>query len=90
MSSQLRWALWQEQGFSGHDAYALSKLAMQMFTKDLAEIAKPRGITVNCLDPGTVNSKLLDAGWGMCGIDIKVLLPFLCYCCSIHLFSVLK
>ncbi len=43
-----------------------------MFTYDLAELMKPKGVTVNCLDPGTVNTKLLIAGWGACGIDIKV------------------
>ncbi len=43
-----------------------------MFTYDLAELLKPKGVIVNCLDPGTVNTKLLIAGWGACGIDIKV------------------
>ena len=33
-----------------------------MYTLDLAEIMKPKGITVNCLDPGTVNTKMLIAG----------------------------
>ena len=33
-----------------------------MFTFDLAEIMKPKGVTVNCLDPGTVNTKMLIAG----------------------------
>lgn len=62
----------QEKGYSGDDSYALSKLASMMFTYDLAELMKPKGVTVNCLDPGTVNTKLLIAGWGACGIDIKV------------------
>ena len=63
----------QEKGYSGDDSYALSKLASMMFTYDLAEFMKPKGVTVNCLDPGTVNTKLLIAGWGACGIDIKVI-----------------
>ena len=62
----------QEKGYSGDDSYALYKLASMMFTYDLAEMMKPKGVTVNCLDPGTVNTKLLIAGWGACGIDIKV------------------
>jgi NAD(P)-dependent dehydrogenase (short-subunit alcohol dehydrogenase family) len=33
-----------------------------MFTCDLAERMKPKGVTVNCLDPGTVNTKMLIAG----------------------------
>mmetsp|Transcript_16131 Transcript_16131/g.26207 ORF Transcript_16131/g.26207 Transcript_16131/m.26207 type:complete len:119 (+) Transcript_16131:1-357(+) len=28
-------------------------------------------ITCNCLDPGTVNTKMLLAGWGRCGIDVE-------------------
>ena len=28
-------------------------------------------ITCNCLDPGTVNTKMLLAGWGPCGIDVE-------------------
>lgn len=63
--------LQQEKGYSGDDSYALSKLASMMFTYDLAELMKSRSVTVNCLDPGTVNTKLLIAGWGACGINVK-------------------
>ena len=63
----------QERGFSSHASYSLSKLASQFFTKDLSERVKSRGLTANCLDPGTVNTKMLFAGWGPCGISIKVL-----------------
>ena len=28
-------------------------------------------LQVNCLDPGTVNTKMLLAGWGPCGIPIS-------------------
>ena len=52
----------QEKGFSSHNSYSLSKLAAMMFTYELAAIMKPRGVTVNCLDPGTVNTKMLIAG----------------------------
>ena len=62
----------QEKGYSGDNSYALSKLASMMFTTELADVMKAQGVTVNCLDPGTVNTKLLIAGWGACGIDIKV------------------
>lgn len=62
----------QEKGFSSHSSYSLSKLASQFFTKDLSERVKSRGLTANCLDPGTVNTKMLFAGWGPCGINIKV------------------
>jgi NAD(P)-dependent dehydrogenase (short-subunit alcohol dehydrogenase family) len=63
----------QEKGFSSHNSYGLSKLAMMCFTRDLASIEENRGVTANCLDPGTVNTKMLYAGWGPCGIDLKVL-----------------
>lgn len=63
--------LQQERGYSAHHAYSLSKLAMQMYTLQLAERLRARGITVNTLDPGTVNTKMLLAGWGRCGIEIE-------------------
>ena len=51
----------QERGFSAHEAYGLSKLAMMIMTKEMAERI-PAPPTVNCLDPGTVNTKMLIAG----------------------------
>ncbi|GMH43415.1 hypothetical protein BSKO_11337 [Bryopsis sp. KO-2023] len=59
--------LQQEKGYSEHGAYALSKLANQLFTFKLAKLAKD--VTVNCLDPGTVNTKMLLAYWGPIGIE---------------------
>ena len=62
----------QEKRFSDHGAYSLSKVAMQAFTKELAERKhSSQGPTVNCLDPGTVNTKMLNLGWGPCGMIIK-------------------
>ena len=52
----------QEKGFSQHNAYSLSKLAMMMLTVGQAERLSGRLPTVNCLDPGTVNTKMLIAG----------------------------
>ena len=47
-------------------------LIAQAFTKELAERKPPgSGPTVNCLDPGTVNTKMLDLGWGPCGMNVK-------------------
>ena len=51
----------QERGFDEHDAYGLSKLAVMMITREVAERVQPPP-TVNCLDPGTVNTKMLIAG----------------------------
>lgn len=64
----------QERGYSAHAAYSLSKLAEQLFTIELARRLQAAGspVTCNCLDPGTVNTKMLLAGWGPCGIALKV------------------
>ena len=42
-----------EDGYSGTRAYMQSKLAQVMFTIDLAEDLRDRGVTVNCLHPAT-------------------------------------
>ncbi len=42
-----------ERAYSGVRAYAQSKLAQILFTFDLAEALRPRGITVNCVHPAT-------------------------------------
>ncbi|WIA23484.1 hypothetical protein OEZ85_000229 [Tetradesmus obliquus] len=64
--------LQQERGYSAHDAYSLSKLCNIIFTLKLAELLQQQGssVTANTLDPGTVNTKMLLAGWGRIGIDI--------------------
>ena len=43
----------QEKGFSQHNAYSVSKLAMMMITAEQAERLGQGPPTVNCLDPGT-------------------------------------
>lgn len=50
--------------YDGHRAYSLSKLCVIYFTFELSERLKGRNITVNCLHPGVINTKLLRAGWG--------------------------
>eukprot|EP00903_Cladosiphon_okamuranus_P011123 g10499.t1 len=60
----------EKGGYSDHAAYSLSKLLDIMFNAELARRA-PDGVTCNSLDPGTVNTKMLRAGWGMGGIPIK-------------------
>jgi NAD(P)-dependent dehydrogenase (short-subunit alcohol dehydrogenase family) len=42
-----------EQSYTGVQAYCQSKLALVMFTFDLAEELEGSGITANCLHPGT-------------------------------------
>lgn len=71
-SASLDWGnLNQEKGFSSHTSYSQSKLAMQMITAELAHRLGTRQPSANCLDPGTVNTKMLLAGWGACGDDIE-------------------
>ncbi|MCL4322366.1 MAG: SDR family oxidoreductase [Deltaproteobacteria bacterium] len=50
--------------YDGHKAYSLSKLCVIYFTFELSERLKDKNITVNCLHPGVINTKLLRAGWG--------------------------
>jgi NAD(P)-dependent dehydrogenase (short-subunit alcohol dehydrogenase family) len=40
----------------------LSKLAVVLFTYELAERLKGSGVTANCLHPGVIRTKLLQAG----------------------------
>jgi NAD(P)-dependent dehydrogenase (short-subunit alcohol dehydrogenase family) len=53
-----------ERRYNAVDAYKVAKLGNVLFTFELAERLKDTGVTVNCLHPGVVATKLLDAGWG--------------------------
>uniref|UniRef100_A0A7S3XFM6 Ketoreductase domain-containing protein n=1 Tax=Picocystis salinarum TaxID=88271 RepID=A0A7S3XFM6_9CHLO len=56
--------------YDGHASYALSKLSDAILAMELSE--RLQGIaTVNSLDPGTVNTKMLLAGWGPIGIEVN-------------------
>ena len=57
---------------AGPTALICLQLAVMMITVELAHRLGQPPPAVHCLDPGTVNSKLLDKGWGMIGMDIKV------------------
>lgn len=63
--------LQSEKNYSAYGAYALSKLANILFTLWLAELLKSTGITVNCLHPGVINTKLLREGFGSFGRNLK-------------------
>lgn len=58
----------QELGYErlGHAAYGISKLALNMWSYALADKLVQAGseVVVNTVDPGTVSTKLLYAGWG--------------------------
>jgi len=53
-----------ERNYSGAQAYCQSKLALVMLTFDLADSLRDRGVTANCLHPGTYmpTKMVLDAG----------------------------
>jgi NAD(P)-dependent dehydrogenase (short-subunit alcohol dehydrogenase family) len=53
-----------ERRYNSVDAYKTAKLGNVLFSFELAERLKGSGLTVNCLHPGVVATKLLDAGWG--------------------------
>lgn len=54
-----------EREYDGFRAYSQSKLALVMFSFDLAERLKETGITVNALHPGTLlDTKMVREAWG--------------------------
>jgi NAD(P)-dependent dehydrogenase (short-subunit alcohol dehydrogenase family) len=74
--------------YSAHGAYAESKLMDAMLTFDMAGRLIHAGIgterlTCNCLDPGTVNTKMLLTGWGPIGIGVQDALDE-AWLCSSH------
>eukprot|EP00889_Picochlorum_renovo_P002113 jgi/Picre1/29143/NNA_004536.t1 len=60
-----------ESTFRGHKAYGDSKLCNIMQTIEQARVIPQEAATVNCLDPGTVNTKMLLQGWGPIGIEVS-------------------
>jgi len=60
-----------EGGFTSYDSYSLSKLVVAMISHELALRITPNDSLVLSCDPGTVNTKMLIAGWGKCGIDVE-------------------
>jgi NAD(P)-dependent dehydrogenase (short-subunit alcohol dehydrogenase family) len=49
------------KGFPGHTAYAASKAAMRSYARTWAAEFKDRGIRVNTLSPGVIDTPMLDA-----------------------------
>lgn len=65
---------YQKRRYSAHMSYAESKLCDAMLSTEFASRLVQRfrtdQITSNCLDPGTVNTKMLLTGWGPIGIPV--------------------
>ncbi|GHP02172.1 hypothetical protein PPROV_000092900 [Pycnococcus provasolii] len=59
----------EKRAYDRYAAYGLSKLCMASITFSQAE--KFEWLTALTCDPGTVNTKMLLAGWGRCGIDVE-------------------
>ncbi len=60
-----------ESGFDAHRAYSLSKLCDAMLLREMHErYGEPPRLCFHTMDPGTVNTKMLKAGWGACGMPV--------------------
>ena len=87
--------LHNKRSYSAHGAYSESKLLVAMLSMEMAHRLKhnnnngagagagidPSMLTCNCLDPGTVNTKMLLEGWGNIGIDVEDALDET-WCCT--------
>ncbi len=54
----------QPKHFDGWEVYCQSKLCNILFTYELAEKLQSQGVTVNCLHPGVIDTKLLRVNFG--------------------------
>jgi len=71
-TGEMHWAdLQSAAGYDSVAAYDQSKLAVTLFTFELARRLVGSGVTAVCLDPGDVDTKMLRAGWpDLPGIDV--------------------
>jgi len=61
-----------EKNWSDHRAYELSKLCDAMITMELhARYGDPPRLCFHTMDPGTVDTKMLRAGWGAWGSPVS-------------------
>ena len=51
-------SMWGKTGASCEVVYSASKSAIEGFTKALAKELGPSGITVNCIEPGVINTEM--------------------------------
>ncbi len=63
--------------YKASTSYARAKLAMVMFTYELARRLKSTGVTVNCVNPGAVATNLGRDGAGLLGAVMLAASPFL-------------
>ena len=60
-----------EKYFDPYNAYAVSKLENVLFTYKLDRLLKGSDVTVNCLHPGVISTKLAHEGWGIGGNSLE-------------------
>jgi len=60
-----------EVSYDAYAAYSLSKLANVLFTYELDAKLHGSNITVNCLHPGVIGTKLLREGFGIDGASVS-------------------
>ena len=58
------------ENFEPVNTYSASKLCNILFSYKLAAILKGMPITVNCMHPGVINTKMLKETWGAIGSDL--------------------
>ncbi len=66
-----------ERRFRGFRAYALSKLANVLFTRELARRFAGTGVTANALHPGVVNTGVWREARGVLGVLVGLGKPFM-------------
>ena len=67
----------------GYEAYALSKLCNILFAFKMARMLKKERISVNCIHPGVINTKLLVNNWGACGVDVNKAHEMVLFACNL-------
>lgn len=68
-----------EQMFDPYHAYALSKLALLLFNKELSLRLKGTHVTSNALHPGVINTKLLRTSFNIHGASLSLGVQTLLY-----------
>ncbi len=73
-----------ERMFDGYHAYALSKLALLIFSKELALRLKGTQVTSNALHPGVINTKLLQMSFNIYGASLSLGVQTMMYLATSH------
>ena len=69
--------LQSERSYRGFRGYGRSKLANVLFTFELARRLEGTNVTANCVQPGTVRTRLGHDAGGLLGLGIRLYMPFM-------------